>query len=120
MAERTIWLHRDAPPKPAAGAACNGCGVCCAAEPCPAGMLLSLRVRGRCRLLRFEPAQSRYHCGLMPGPGARRAARARGALDRRRPRLRLDGAGHFATHDDTVDAALRANPVGVGRSARLR
>jgi hypothetical protein len=72
MAERTIWLHRDAPPKPAAGAACNGCGVCCAAEPCPAGMLLSLRVRGRCRLLRFEPAQSRYHCGLMPGPGAAR------------------------------------------------
>jgi hypothetical protein len=67
MAQRTVWLHRAAPPKPAHGAPCNGCGVCCASEPCPAGMLLSLRMRGRCRLLRFEPSQARYRCGLMAG-----------------------------------------------------
>jgi hypothetical protein len=79
MAQLTIWLHRDAPPKPRAGAACNGCGVCCSAEPCPLGMLLSLRVRGRCRLLRFDASQSRYRCGLMPqvnsAPAARRRSR---------------------------------------------
>src|SRR6185436_20633224 len=68
MALRTIWLHRDAPPKPAVGQPCNGCGVCCAAEPCPLGMLLSLRTRGRCRMLRFDPAQSLYRCGLVPTP----------------------------------------------------
>jgi len=70
MVEQTIWLHRDAPPKPPTGAACNGCGVCCAAEPCPAGMLLSLRRRGRCRLLRYDEPARRYRCALMPGSGA--------------------------------------------------
>jgi hypothetical protein len=73
MAQLTIWLHRDAPAKPPVGDACNGCGVCCSAEPCPLGMLLSLRVRGRCRMLHFEPAQSRYRCGLMEDPSDMRA-----------------------------------------------
>jgi hypothetical protein len=75
MGPRTIWLHRAAPAKPEAGAPCNGCGVCCAAEPCPVGMLLSLRVRGRCRLLRFEDSQARYRCGLMPAGHAVGAVR---------------------------------------------
>jgi hypothetical protein len=70
MASRTIWLHRDAPPKPEFGEPCTGCGVCCASEPCPLGMLLSWRRRGRCRLLRYEPAHSRYRCGLMPEASA--------------------------------------------------
>jgi len=43
-------------------------------------MLLTLRVRGRCRLLRFEPAQAHYRCGLMPATSGaawpRRALRA--------------------------------------------
>jgi hypothetical protein len=70
MASRTIWLHRDAPQKPEFGAPCNGCGVCCASEPCPLGVLLSWRRRGRCRLLRHEPAHSLYRCGLMPAARA--------------------------------------------------
>ena len=40
---QTIHLHRDAPPKPAVGAPCNGCGVCCAAAPCPASLLIFSR-----------------------------------------------------------------------------
>jgi len=79
MASRTIWLHRDAPLKPETGEPCTGCGVCCASEPCPPGMLLSLRIRGRCRLLRFDPTLSHYRCGLMPAPGGgwpRRVLRA--------------------------------------------
>ncbi len=62
---RIIHLHPLAPPKPATGAACNGCGVCCAAEPCPVGMLLSRRRRGACVRLRWDEAQQRYRCGLL-------------------------------------------------------
>ena len=65
---RTIRIHASAPPKPAWGAACNGCGVCCLAEPCPVGMLVSLRRRGACRALRWDPAAARYCCGLMKVP----------------------------------------------------
>ena len=65
---RTIRIHGEASPKPAWGAACNGCGVCCLAEPCPVGMLVSLRRRGACRALRWDPAAARYCCGLMKVP----------------------------------------------------
>ncbi len=62
MSHRIIQLHVQAPAKPAEGAACNGCGVCCAAEPCPLGMLLSLRRQGRCRMLVWDDATGRYGC----------------------------------------------------------
>ena len=45
---QTIHLYRDAPPKPAVGAPCNGCGVCCAAAPCPASLLIFSRRREPC------------------------------------------------------------------------
>jgi Fe-S-cluster-containing hydrogenase component 2 len=63
-----IRIHALAPSKPVPGAACNGCGVCCLAEPCPAGMLFSLHRLGPCRALRWEQdeqAAVRYRCGLM-------------------------------------------------------
>ena len=63
-----IHLHAAAPPKPALGAACNGCGVCCAAEPCPLGVLLSRRLRGACSALEWDAAQSRYVCGALAAP----------------------------------------------------
>jgi hypothetical protein len=65
MRPQTIHLHLSAPAKPAEGAPCNGCGVCCAAEPCPLGMLLSGRRRGACRMLRWTPAAGRYRCGAL-------------------------------------------------------
>jgi hypothetical protein len=100
MAPLTIWLHRDAPPKPPFGAACNGCGVCCSAAPCPLGMLLGLRLRGRCRLLRFDAARSRYRCGLMPRADAPPASWRRRVL----PLVtRWIGAGVGC--DSTVQAA---------------
>jgi hypothetical protein len=64
-APRTVWLHPAAPPKPAADQACNGCGLCCAAEPCPLGMLLSGRRTGACRQLQWSAAAGRYHCGVL-------------------------------------------------------
>ncbi len=65
---QAIRIHAAAPDKPAWGAACNGCGVCCLAEPCPVGMVISGRRRGACRALRWHAATSRYRCGLMSVP----------------------------------------------------
>jgi len=66
---QVIHIHPDAPPKPALGAPCNGCGVCCLAEPCPVGMLVSGKRRGACDALVWLDAsdtrRARYHCGLM-------------------------------------------------------
>ncbi len=67
MGFQTIAIHPAAPAKLALGAACNGCGVCCLAEPCPAGGLLTLRRRGACRLLRWDEAAAMYRCGLLDG-----------------------------------------------------
>jgi hypothetical protein len=68
--ERVIHLHPLAPPKPPPGAACNGCGVCCAAEPCPLGLALTRRRRGACAALRWDDAQARYRCGVLADTGA--------------------------------------------------
>lgn len=67
-AQRTIWLHAEAPAKPAVGAACNGCGLCCAAEPCPLGILLSRLRRGACTALTWSDADGRYGCGALENP----------------------------------------------------
>lgn len=67
---QTIFIHPAAPPKPPEGAACNGCGVCCLAQPCPVGMLLSRRRRGACQALRWDALQSVYRCGAITEPRA--------------------------------------------------
>jgi hypothetical protein len=67
-ARRVVYLHALAPAKPATGAPCNGCGLCCAAEPCPLGMLLSRRRRGVCAALRWSPRERRYLCGALAEP----------------------------------------------------
>jgi hypothetical protein len=73
MSPQTIRIHVDAPPKPAVGEPCNGCGVCCAAEPCPAGVIVSGRRYGECKALMWRdaaPGQApRYLCGLLADPG---------------------------------------------------
>lgn len=66
MAEqRVILIHPEAPPKPPLGAPCNGCGLCCLAEPCPVGMILSLKRQGACVALRWDEAAGRYACGAL-------------------------------------------------------
>ncbi len=69
MRNRVILLRAEAPGKPAPGAPCNGCGVCCAAQPCPLGMLLSRRRQGRCRALQWQAGDGRYVCGVLAEPG---------------------------------------------------
>ncbi|TDQ41794.1 hypothetical protein [Tepidicella xavieri] len=67
---QVVYIHPDAPPQPAWGQPCNGCGVCCLAEPCPLGMVLSRRRRGSCIALRWDAAASQYRCGALVDPPA--------------------------------------------------
>lgn len=68
MSRQLIRIHPAAPPKPAEAAPCNGCGVCCAAEPCPVGVLVSGHRRGACRALQWAGDERRYRCGLATAP----------------------------------------------------
>lgn len=67
-AARVVTLHTLAPAKPAVGAACNGCGLCCTAEPCPLGIVLSRRLSGACAALRWSHPEQRYLCGALVTP----------------------------------------------------
>ena len=63
-----IHLHPQAPAKPVLGAACNGCGVCCAFAPCPLGVLVSGRRHGACAALRWQADGQRYTCAMVADP----------------------------------------------------
>lgn len=63
-----VQSEPGAPDKPAVGAPCNGCGVCCLAEPCPLGILLSGRRTGACAALVFSAEEQRYRCGALTQP----------------------------------------------------
>jgi hypothetical protein len=65
---QTIELHRDAPTKPALGERCNGCGVCCAAEPCPIAWVFLWQRKGSCRALEWHSESTRYVCGMVTNP----------------------------------------------------
>jgi len=54
------------PTKPPKGAKCNGCGVCCIAETCPAGIELFGSDHQVCPALMFR--DGRFNCGLMSEP----------------------------------------------------
>lgn len=62
---QVIYIHPEAPAKPPLAAPCNGCGVCCLAEPCPVGVLVSRRLKGACKALVWSDQARRYHCGLL-------------------------------------------------------
>ncbi|WP_423600845.1 hypothetical protein [Roseateles sp. MS654] len=80
-AGRVVWIQPEAPGKPALGEPCNGCGLCCLAEPCPLGMLVSLKREGACRALQWSDEDRQYRCGMLMHP-----TRHLGL-----PRLRPDG-----------------------------
>ncbi|MEP7057946.1 MAG: hypothetical protein ABI809_09280 [Caldimonas sp.] len=65
-----IRLHAGAPTKPDFSEPCNGCGVCCASEPCPLGIVASRRTKGACDALVWNTDESRYRCGLITEPAA--------------------------------------------------
>ena len=63
-----IHLHRAAPDKPLEGLPCNGCGVCCASEPCPIGIVVSRKLKGACKALSWSKDEQQYRCGLIVEP----------------------------------------------------
>jgi len=65
MSPQIIHIHPAAPPQPAVGTPCNGCGVCCLAEPCPLGQVISRKRTGACDALRWDGAQRLYRCGAI-------------------------------------------------------
>lgn len=65
---QVIHIHQNAPEKPAWGAPCNGCGVCCLAEPCPISQLMFLKRKGACPAVIWQTASSRYECGMIISP----------------------------------------------------
>jgi len=64
-----IAIHAAAPPKPAPGQPCNGCGVCCAAQPCPLSRILLGHRAGSCPALLWRESPGRYVCGMATEPG---------------------------------------------------
>lgn len=68
MNNQVIHLRSAAPAKPAEGQPCNGCGVCCVLETCPAARLRFLQRGGPCPALEWSPERERYLCGLLEHP----------------------------------------------------
>ena len=119
---RTIYLEHGAPAKSPAGATCNGCGVCCQYEPCPLGVVLSLRRSGACVASVWDPNRRQYRCAALVDPRSllrsRLPAAFQGAcgpaawlLSRFAPRWIAAGVGCDcdleildATADDTLSA----------------
>jgi len=65
---RLIWLQPEAATKPQLGQACNGCGVCCASEPCPVAGVFLWQFRGACKALVWLADKQQYRCGLLLEP----------------------------------------------------
>jgi hypothetical protein len=66
--QQLIRIHAQAPQKPVAGKPCNGCGLCCVAEPCPVSRFFLGHRDGSCPALIWEPAPLRYVCGMVTDP----------------------------------------------------
>lgn len=110
-----LWIHAEAPSKPALGAPCNGCGVCCLAEPCPLGMVVSLKRHGACRALVWSDEHRQYRCGMLVHPTryvGLRTLRPDGLLNRliRRYARRMIAAGIGCDADIEPQTGERAAP----------
>jgi hypothetical protein len=105
--DAVIRLHRAAPAKPAPGEPCNGCGVCCASEPCPLGAVASLRTTGACSALVWREEDGRYRCGLIVQPEMHLPA----VLGRAAPMLAV-AARRFVAAGSGCDCSLEVVDAG--------
>ena len=103
-----IQIHPLAAAKPAEGQPCNGCGVCCAAEPCPIGMLVSRRRQGACAALVWVAGERQYRCGVVNDPQRYIQPRWLAAWLSRAAR-RLIAAGKGCDCDLSVESARSAD-----------
>lgn len=106
---QTIHIEPLAPHKPRQGQPCNGCGVCCLAQPCPIGMLLSGRREGACSALAWDLELRVYRCGAVVQPKTE--------LERRFPVVLRPLAGVLAPVLGAV--ATRSIAVGLGCDSSL-
>ncbi len=121
-------IHPEAPAKPAFGAPCNGCGLCCLAEPCPVGMLVSRKRHGTCVALRWVEGDtlsagratsgaggaSAYRCGLITAPHEHLPARLQQhwpALGRMLSSVLRRVAVRFISAGSGCDADLQVEPA---------
>jgi hypothetical protein len=104
MHTAVIHLHRQAPAKPALGEPCNGCGACCATEPCPVGAVMSLKRSGQCVALEWDERETRYRCGLL-------ARSAQTGAPARRLVARWIAAGQGCDADLELRPALAKDPA---------
>ena len=112
---RIIEIHIAAPAKPPVGQPCNGCGVCCASEPCPLGVLVSRRRHGACAALLWKDDDAGggvYRCGLIEQPATHLPAALRRAaplLARVARRYISAGSGCDAGVSVAGDASVLSN-----------
>ena len=115
----TVFSEAQAAQKPALGAPCNGCGVCCLMEPCPLGRLLCGSRGGPCAALRWQSTGLVYRCGAitdatevlrerLPKAGRIGAAPLGWLLERLAPRWVAAGVGC----DCEVDTVTPAHDPG--------
>jgi hypothetical protein len=103
--QQVIHIQPLAPTKPAFGQACNGCGVCCLAEPCPLGVLLSRSRIGPCKALVWVELGQQYRCGALAGEIATSGLFAAGLA-----RLRNRVVGRWIAAGSGCDCDLDAAP----------
>lgn len=61
--------HERGPEKPRFGEPCNGCGYCCALQPCAiAQEYLGAEDVGPCPALVFDNEETRFRCGMVLSP----------------------------------------------------
>ena len=63
--------------KPAFGAPCNGCGLCCKNSVCDLGQPIFGRLKGPCPALERDANAPGYRCGLMVNPARYAPLRAK-------------------------------------------
>lgn len=59
-------MSESAPEYPGYGMPCNGCGFCCAAEPCQIAVDYAGAAEGPCPAMQFEG--DRFVCGMVRNP----------------------------------------------------
>lgn len=59
-------MNEIAPEYPGYGSPCNGCGFCCAAEPCQIARDFAGFTEGPCPAMEFEG--ERFVCGIVKAP----------------------------------------------------
>jgi hypothetical protein len=115
--EQIIQIHPAAPPKPAEGQPCNGCGVCCLSAPCPIGILVSRRTSGACSALQWSAPDSRYVCGMLRAP--LQVLGWRGAAGGRLARLLTRLSARWIAAGIGCDSNLQVSQAPPGQATRV-